>query len=104
MKEVLEDTKHQMSNLIDTVPGGIGIIEVSPQSVRLKMSYFNDGLSSMLGYMKSELQTLINHDINDVIYAKDEEVLREIMCKDEDEIRCLQIMRIVKHSMLYLWI
>ena len=48
MKEVLEDTKHQMSNLIDTVPGGIGIIEVSPQSVRLKMSYFNDGLSSML--------------------------------------------------------
>lgn len=36
------------------------------------MSYFNDGLSSMLGYMKNELQTLINHDINDVIYAKDE--------------------------------
>ena len=29
MKEVLEDTKHQMSNLIDTVPGGIGIIEVT---------------------------------------------------------------------------
>ena len=102
MKEVLEDTKHQMSNLIDTVPGGIGIIEVSPQSVRLKMSYFNDGLSSMLGYMKSELQTLINHDINDVIYAKDEEVLREIMCKDEDEIIHCK-MRLINKNKNILW-
>lgn len=86
MREVLADTKHQMYNLIDTVPGGIGIIEISSENEKLRMSYFNDGLSSMLGYMKGELQKLIDNDIYDVIYSKDEEVLKEIMAKDEDEI------------------
>ena len=102
MKEVLEDTQHQMYNLIDTVPGGIGIIEVSTKNEKLRMSYFNDGLSSMLGYMKSELQNIIDNDIYDVIYGKDEEVLKEIMNKDgEDIIHCK--IRLINKNKNILW-
>lgn len=102
MREVLEDTQHQMYNLIDTVPGGIGILEVSSANEKLKMSYFNDGLSSMLGYIKGELQAKIDNDIYDVIYSKDEEVLKEIMNKDEDEIIHCKI-RLINKNKNILW-
>lgn len=55
MEDALQETSDQLDSLIDTVPGGIAILELSE---KLMVKFYNDGLCRLLGYRRGELNRI----------------------------------------------
>lgn len=87
MERKIQDTMNRLKSLIDTVPGGIGIFEVSDI---LKMEFFNDGLCKLLDYTREELSKYRNKNALDFIVKEDRLVLIEEgrKCQGDGLIHC----------------
>ena len=69
MERNLQETSERLETLIETVPGGIGIFEVGE---KVSCQFFNDGLSSMLGYTRTEVEQLcMNWDLIEFVHEED---------------------------------
>lgn len=68
MQKEINRTQDRLSTLIDTVPGGIGVLHISG---RITLSYFNDVLCEMFGYTREEMEAQIVNDPLKIVVQED---------------------------------
>lgn len=78
MQQQISRTKEQLSTLIDTVPGGIGVLHVTQ---RVELTYFNDVLCEMFGYSREEMSTHIVKDPLKIVVQEDRPQIVDAIAK-----------------------
>ncbi|MDD3362364.1 MAG: EAL domain-containing protein [Hespellia sp.] len=75
MQAKLKTASEELDNLVDAIPGGVGIFEISD---KVDWIYFNDGLHKLLGYTKEIFETELREEtLKKSIVEEDFELLSE---------------------------
>ncbi|MDY5882784.1 MAG: EAL domain-containing protein [Roseburia sp.] len=74
MERKIRNTMNRLQSLIDTVPGGIAIFEISDG---VHIEFFNDGLCELLGYSREEFSRYQTQDALELVLEEDQKILKE---------------------------
>ncbi|MDD3402357.1 MAG: GGDEF domain-containing response regulator [Hespellia sp.] len=75
MEARLKNASEEFNNLVDTIPGGIGIFEIGET---IACVYFNDGLHQMFGYSREALKAIPREEtLTTTIVKEDQKPLME---------------------------
>lgn len=92
----------RLQALVDTVPGGIAIFEISD---KVQINYFNDGLCEILGYSREEMGRLEGVDTLSFVYYSDRPVLKKLLMNShvsDEKMYCK--VRVLKKDHNYVWL
>lgn len=72
----LKLSDHYLNTLMDSIPGGIIIFEVSDNYKTVKVSFFNDMICNMMNFTRAEFEVMFSNDAREIIYKGDFELVR----------------------------
>lgn len=73
----LKTSDHHLNSLMDSIPGGIIIFEVSNNYKTIKVGFFNDMMCKMLNFTRDEFEVMFVQDAREIIDKEDLELVRE---------------------------
>lgn len=83
MEIELQQTSDQLHSLVDTVPGGIAVLQIQDG---IQVAYVNDGLCEMLGYTRAEAEKILSGEISLFSSEKESERLLVRLRQETDQV------------------